>query len=104
LKEQQRENFVVTPVFQVRDLVNDSNDECRNEQRASGDWNVSYRNKSHNNPDTRAFNQRGNGGDGGLRAEAAQRDVIFNQGEKNGQQQEGKAKRHERKPPKFQNV
>ena len=99
LKQQKRETFVVTPVFKMGDLVNNSDDEGRKKQRAPA-----KRNESYDHPDAHAFNQRGDGGYRRLLAEAVQSDVIFNQGKKNRQQQECKAKCHESKRPTFQNV
>ena len=80
LKQQKRENFVVTPVFKMRDLVNNSNNEGRKKQHTSGIRNVSRRNDGHNNPNARTFDQRHNGGYRSLLAKAVQCDVIFNQG------------------------
>jgi hypothetical protein len=99
LKQQKRKYFVVTPVFKVRDFVNQSNDEGRAEQRASA-----KRNESYNHPNACTFNQRGNGSYRRLFARAVHGEVIFTQSEKDVQQQKRKAKRYESQRPKFQNV
>src|ERR1017187_587449 len=104
LKEQESENLVMAPILKMRDLVDDRNDEGGDEQCASSNGNISLRDERHDHPDACAFNQRGDGGYRRFLAEAVQLDIIFNQGEKNGQQKQGNAKRHERKRPQRKNV
>src|SRR5208282_6288274 len=94
LKQQKRNNFVATPILKVRDLVNDANDETWNKQSCCKERSARWQD-GDTDPNARAFNQRRNGGYHGFPAKTVQGEVIFNQSEKNVQQEKCQAQCYE---------